>query len=536
MMDLGGYSSIVCKKVGTTDADSQATCKGFIQNRYQWIYYRFDWRDGRRREIIDTNSAVIVGGDSVPLPAGIDRIISIRYGSSPRQRYFLDPVDDTFFAETDPTIFERSGDPRYYQEFTEDDGTKSIRFYPIPSVVEQMMIIGKRTLPPLVNDSDMPIIRGIDQVIIAYAESDMLEYHRQYGKAQQKFAEAEKLFADAVALEQQQTNVPRRAKNLTVAGDSLAEMTDAVCARIGQWTPDVGIMVKEFIRRAYVQVYDAYLWPESLAIARVNSDGEQVILPWYLCSVVSVRADTKGAILGAVDLSTYFSITPTIFESISGWPVAYSILTPVAVERLPPLRERLGFQSTDANDNSSIMVRGEGGGDIFMESVMLNGTAPVYTNYTYETPLTIAKGITLGDISVFGAASSLNLDVLFANERQRKRMRLWIQPKSGSVHHCLVLGKRVIQPLVQDEDTPGIRNIANYLIHMAVSESYAKLGNTQGAIDCKAKADASLQSLLDLEVRQNSIGTRVVPWVSAPYSALEDDYFGNWLCDKADFV
>ena len=71
-------------------------------------------------------------------------------------------------------------------------------------------------------------------------------------------------------------------------------------------------------------------------------------------------------------------------------------------------------------------------------------------------------------------------------------------------HHCLVLGKRTIPPLVQDEDTPRIRNIGNYLIHMAMSEAYGKLGNAQGAANCKAKADAALEALLDLDVRQTA--------------------------------
>lgn len=527
-MDLGGISSLVCKAVGTTDVDSQNTCSNFVKFRYQWIYKRFAWRDGLRRDSVTSTAGI----DNVALPSGIDRVISIRYGD-----HFLDPVDDTFFVESDPKIFERTGIPQSYQEYTDkDDNTKRIRLYPIPAVDGSMFIVGKRTLPELLNDASVPIIRGIDEVLIANAWADMLEYHRQYGKAKEKRAEAEQLYADAVKLEQEQTNVPRRTKGLTVIGNSLAEITDAVCARIGQWTPDAVIMIHEFIRRNYVQVYDAYMWPESLTIARVNSDGEQVILPWYFASVVAVRSDTKGTIIGPTDLSTYFAITPTIFEQISGWPVAYTILTPVAVERLPPLQERLAFVSSDPTDNSPIMVSGEGGGDIFSESVLLNGTNPVYTENTYNTPLTIAKGITMGDITIFGASSSLNLDILRANEREKKRMRLWIQPKSGSVHNCLILGKRVIKPLVQNEDTPAIRNIANYLIHSAVSESYAKIGNTQGAADCKVKADAALQSLLDLEVRQNSIGTRVIPWVSAPYSALEDEYFGNWLCDKADFV
>src|SRR4030095_15924635 len=350
-MDLGNITSYVCKKVGTTDQDSKDTCAGFVRYRYRWIYKRYPWHDGLRRDTVIATA----GTDNVSLPDGVDRVISIRCGD-----HFIDPVDDTYFVETDPKIFERSGIPQSYQEYTDwNDDTKRIRLYPIPAVDQELLIIGKRTLPELTQDSSVPIIRGLEEVLTAYAEADMLDYNRQYGKAQSKFAEAEKLYADAVALEQQQTNVPRKVKNLTVVGNSLEEMTDAVCARIGQWTPDVRIMVREFLRRNYVQVYDAYLWPESLVMARINSDGEQVVLPWYFSSVISVRADDKGFALGPTDLSTYFSITPQIFEQVTGIPVAYTILTPVGVARLPPIAERLQLMSSDAADNSPVMIRGE---------------------------------------------------------------------------------------------------------------------------------------------------------------------------------
>ena len=158
-------------------------------------------------------------------------------------------------------------------------------------------------------------------------------------------------------------------------------------------------MVREFIRRSYVQVYDAYLWPESLVMARVPSEGTQVILPWYFASVVSIRADSKDWSLGPMELSSYFAVTPQIFEQNTGPTVAYSILSPVAVGALPPIRERLALVSGDMHDNTPVMIRGESGGDILTESLILNGNSPVYTGETYDTPLTIAKQITVGDVT-----------------------------------------------------------------------------------------------------------------------------------------
>ena len=519
MMDRGGIISLVCKLTRVTDQDARDTCALFLQNEYQSVYDKLDWLDGRVR----VTAAATAGSDSFNLPDNIARVISIRYGD-----HFLDPVDDTFFVESDPTIFEREGTPLYYQEFTDTDNLKKVRLYPTPAVDEDdIIVVGKRVLPPLANDSDVPVIRGLDQVLVAYTLADMLKYQRQYAKAQVQRQEADSLYAQAVALEQEQTNVPRRTKQLTVAGNSLAEMTDAVCARIGQWQPDAVIMIKEFIRREYVQVYDAYLWPESLVMARVDSDGSQVILPWYFAAVVAVRADNKAFEIGPVDISSYFTITPQIFEQRTAFAMGYSILTSVGVSMLPPITEKLSFVSSDPDDASKIMVRGEGLGDVLEESVTLNGTSPVFTQQIYDTPLTWAKGITMGDVTCRGASSNVLLGKLMAGERERKHMRLWIQPNANSPHKCLVLGKRAIRPLVQDEDTPAIRNIANYLIHSATARAYQKSGNAQGAADCKADAAASLKVLIDLEVQQNTMDFRVIPWVPGPW----DDGLGDYCAD-----
>ena len=101
-----------------------------------------------------------------------------------------------------------------------------------------LLIIGKKALPPLMVDSDTPIIRGIDQVLLAYAEADMLDYHRQYGKAQAKFAEAEKLFADAVALEQQQDQRPTESKKPQCRRGQLGR--NDRCGLCADWAMDTG--------------------------------------------------------------------------------------------------------------------------------------------------------------------------------------------------------------------------------------------------------------------------------------------------------
>src|SRR5438105_1895967 len=98
-MDLDAFTSLICTKIGMTDDASVKACANYVQHRYQMIYDRRAWKDS----IIRVTAGTTADTDNVALPAGIDRIISIRYGD-----HFLDPIDDTFFVQSDPTIFERT--------------------------------------------------------------------------------------------------------------------------------------------------------------------------------------------------------------------------------------------------------------------------------------------------------------------------------------------------------------------------------------------------------------------------------------------
>ena len=287
-------------------------------------------------------------------------------------------------------------------------------------------------------------------------------------------------------LEQQQANQPRRTKATTVAGNSLAEMTDAVCQICGQWTPEYRLIIREFLRRNYQTLYDIYLWPESLVAVRVPYTTEQVVMPSYIDKVLGIRG-TNNLRMFPADAGLILDITPSSFDEI-GEPVSYTTLTPVAVSTLPPAITQLVLASTSAVDRTRVAIRGEvlSTGQELEETITLTGTTPVTTRYSYDIPLTIAKDITLGDVTVNAASDMRSLEVIPANTRELKHQRLWFLPAPNSDNipasgsfTCLVLGKRAIRPLLTDQDTPIITGAQQVLIAAAAADLFQETGKTR---------------------------------------------------------
>ncbi len=519
--DLAYIRNFVCAKVGQTDQTSKDICDDFVNARYRMIFDSFPWLDSQ----ITVNVALDSGENVKAMPEGMERIISIRSNEDT----FLDPVSPSQLIQTDPTIFERAGLPTVYFENYDTTEGQQITFYPTPGAGASLMIVGKRTLPDLSSGADFPIIRNIDNVLIAYAMGDMLERQRQYGKAKLKFDEAGALLQAAQALETSQTNKPRASKPLTNAGNSLAELTDAVCARVGEFGLESIILIKDFLRRNYQRVCNICNWPELSVIATVNSDGSEVILPPYFDRVIAIRVDANLGGLAPTEAGLYFGISPTIFEQ-TGTAVGFSYLTPVGVAALPPTREKLSFVSAWGTDTQSVFVMGELRGSEVSETVTLNGNVPVLTLNEYDTPITVAKEITRGDVTVTGETSGVQLVRILAAERERKHMRIWLQPTPEATV-CLVLGKRNIKPLVQNEDTPLLRDIQGILIAAASADMFAKMGKDKSASDAREEADSALKIMVDLETNQGAYSACVVPDVE-PYGYDNGYYSNNWIVAK----
>lgn len=504
-MTVAEMATHICDKVGQTDATSVAICKTFIKRRADLLWNAFLWRDSQITAIVNTTG----GQSDISMPANMERVIAIRAASN-----YLESVDSAFMIESDPTAFERAGTPLYYEEWTDAaaSNAKKIRLLPTSATAISLRVVGKRTMPTLA-DGDSLILRNLDNCLLAFATADMLQRQRQYGKAKELVEEGGALLEAAKKVETEQAAKARRAKNITVAGNSLAELVDAVCARCATWTLDYVLLARDFIRRNYQMLWDSELWPESVILSSESTGGEYIVLPDYFERVIAVRPTATATYqLSAIDIPTLMALNPQIFEE-TGEAAGYSTITTLAVHTLPPQNEKLTLVSSDATDKTDVFIRGASIGQEISETVTLNGTTPVDTVSTYDGVLTLAKGLTAGTISVTGKVSLTTLQTLLPTQRERKHMRLWLQPSPGTSATVLVVGKRKINPLVSNEDTPMLRNCANVLIYSSAADMFDHLGKPAEAEVARKKAAMALEVLKDGELRQNAREPRVVPQV-----------------------
>jgi hypothetical protein len=257
-------------------------------------------------------------------------------------------------------------------------------------------------------------------------------------------------------------------------------------------------------------------------VVRVPYSTEQVLMPAYIDKVLGIRG-TNDLRMFPSDAGLVLDIAPSVFDEI-GDPVSYTTLTPVGVSTLPATTTRLVFASTSVGDTSQVSVRGEvlSTGQELEETVTLNGTTPIYSTYSYDIPLTIAKDITIGDVTVNAASDMRSLEVIPGYVRELKHQRLWFLPppdsgnlpESGSFT-CLVLGKRAIRPLLSDQDTPIITGAQQVLIAAAAADLFLKLEKPDQATAFQQKAGASTDVLKAKNTDQAASSPRFVPQIEA---------------------
>lgn len=181
------YVSLVCNKVHQTDSNSVSRCIEFVQARYQMIYDYANWKDAL--DLLTGLNADTTG--IMTYPANIDRIVAIRASGT----HMILPTDSALAMSVDPTVFERTGTPISWEDFVDvnDNNNHKIRLFPTPSISTPIIMQVKRAFQQMNVGTDTPVLRNIDNSLLAYTTGDMYERQMRMGQAQTKFAEAASL-------------------------------------------------------------------------------------------------------------------------------------------------------------------------------------------------------------------------------------------------------------------------------------------------------------------------------------------------------
>ncbi|NBS68983.1 hypothetical protein EBT31_08715 [bacterium] len=207
-----------CDKLSFTDSATLALAKKFCVRRYSMIWDSCLWND-----TLGVISIPVVDGEEL---ITLSTFVTSGYASGTGYDTFLDfPVAIRFtitgdtdgievpaaewvsFFQLDPNTWNnvdsRKSTPGNFVNWARLIGTPygqagvpRLKLVPTPNQNGTLFILGKKQsqmrqygeATTISNDTDFEL-RGIENALMAYTEGDLLEYSRQYGKAQAKFQE-----------------------------------------------------------------------------------------------------------------------------------------------------------------------------------------------------------------------------------------------------------------------------------------------------------------------------------------------------------
>ena len=210
-----------CDKLSFTDSNTLELAKKFCMRRYAMIWDSCLWND-----TLGVISKAVNSGDEI---IKLDSYVTSIYNAFANNNMYLDvPVAARFtaagdtdgneipaaewqsFFQLDPNVWNnvdsRRATPGNFINLARlindgtttygDSGIPQIKLVPTPDQAGTLFVLGKRQSPvrqfgeaTTISNNQIFEIRGVENALMAFTEGDLLEYSRQCGKAQAKFAE-----------------------------------------------------------------------------------------------------------------------------------------------------------------------------------------------------------------------------------------------------------------------------------------------------------------------------------------------------------
>jgi hypothetical protein len=181
-----------------TDNLTKAQAKTFAQLRWKMIWDDTNWRQARH----EVEATIAANTEEVTLPAEVETVIMARIDGN-REIF---PTTDLVAMSSDPSGIGSPGMTLAFSNYAKDSaGNARVRLHRPLDQARTILFVCKRKCVELVNDSDTPLISGIDQCLIAFVMGDLYEWVRQMGKAQLKYQEGIGLLGKMQEIETQQS-------------------------------------------------------------------------------------------------------------------------------------------------------------------------------------------------------------------------------------------------------------------------------------------------------------------------------------------
>lgn len=289
---------------------------------------------------------------------------------------------------------------------------------------------------------------------------------------------------------------------------TVSEMVELICDELGKTDSTTIALAKRMLRRDYKLLWDRDLWVDTLQVYQTSSAASSIILPNHLSRPVAVALRDSPS--SPIDPANIISINPSSWGQL-GKPSNYHEFEPVGVNVLPTSATVLKIVSDSATDTGiEVLIRGFNGDVEQRETLTLNGTTTVTGTLSWTVPTLISKPETAGTITIKDASGN-TLQTLWAEEHNRQQSRLIPFPVPDESINVLVLAKKKLREMTDDNDAPAIRDCENALIAFTKARLLRRARQYSKANAEDTIALAHLQQLPKIEREQAASITQIEP-------------------------
>lgn len=316
----------------------------------------------------------------------------------------------------------------------------------------------------------------------------------------------------------------------------LADIVDVICKKLGQNDPATQTVCKSYVQARYLQIYDAATWFDSQFYYSVTMPvtGNLILIP-IIDRIMAVFNTASLFSLPNVQLGTLFRSQPALFNNVStGQPIAYNEQPPIACSQLPQMPGVLTFVSSSTQDNGlTISLSGDLVNAEFVETITCGGTTPVNSVYSYDTPYVIAKATTWTGILTVKDSNGNVINTIMPYETERKYPRITCQSAPVIATIFTILFKRKVDPLVNDNDPPRLRNMDNALIAYGMADMLELMRQFPTAQTKMQEAQQLIAEMMDIEAAQQGNIQQIIPVPTGGWGVA--DWGANPWYDKQYF-